>query len=338
MTSTQDPHTGLVEDFTERSRADCQTETITPLDERPFAPADETVTDHLGQLFDHRIQQVSRLETQRDERIQELLRLREPFDRVVGQLRGKLAETHRLLARAQLDYAAVSEDVREAKRKLFATARGCIQSRVTLAEHEYEVAQWAVTQGELEAHVQRLTQELSQLQRAQKNQLDALKDQASRPRRPRAASDVSQCRQASARLQRRLSGSVKALECWYEPRLVAPLRRRQVGEESLRRSREQAGDLRARLGPLREATRGLEAQRACLEQRLSLMQGEREESAARHKETVEKLKTTRRELDLEFEAQRKAKDILEDCNDSILKELTFLRCSDEPIETTQEDP
>ncbi|XP_077945597.1 syncoilin [Gasterosteus aculeatus] len=336
MTS-EDSHVGPVDS----SRADCDTETIPPLDERaphPSPPTGETVMDHLGRLFDHRVQQVSRLETQRNELTQELLRLREPFHRVVGHLRGKLVETHRLLALAQLDHVAVSEDAREAKRRLFAAARGCIQSQVTLAEREYEVAQSAVTQEELKAHIHSLTQESSQLQKAQKKQLAALRDQASRPRRPRAASDVSHCRQASARLQRRLSGSVKALECWYEPRLISLLKRRQVGEESLRKSREQAVDLRASVGPLREATRGLEVQRACLQQRLSLVEREGEESAARHKETVEKLKETLRELELEFEVQRKSKEILEECNDGILKELTFLRCCDEPIETTQDHP
>lgn len=144
MTS-EDSHVGPVDS----SRADCDTETIPPLDERaphPSPPTGETVMDHLGRLFDHRVQQVSRLETQRNELTQELLRLREPFHRVVGHLRGKLVETHRLLALAQLDHVAVSEDAREAKRRLFAAARGCIQSQVTLAEREYEVAQSAVTQ------------------------------------------------------------------------------------------------------------------------------------------------------------------------------------------------
>jgi len=40
---------------------------------------------------------------------------------------------------------------------------------------------------------------------------------------------------------------------------------------------------------------------------------------------VETLKETLRELDVEFEVQRKSKNILEDRNDSMLKELIFLR-------------
>ncbi|KAK6307149.1 hypothetical protein J4Q44_G00222970 [Coregonus suidteri] len=289
--------------------------------------------DSVGLLFEECIKEVGRLESQRDELVRELLQLEQPMLHATVALRGQLLEAHRVLTSVQLEFINLQIEVGQVKSKLFVTARDCIQSQLALAAQQYEVAQSAVTQEELQAHVQSLTEEVAQLQETQHNQLNTLKDRARQPSRPRAMSDVTHCRRASLDLQRRLSGSMRNLEGWYEPRLLALLRRRQAGEETLRRSRDVGQDLKARLGPLKEQIQRQELQRACLEERIALMERERVERVAQYKDTVDSLEETMRKLKLDLCIQKKANRQLEELKKGLLRELNYDRGCIEVNET-----
>ncbi|XP_077394385.1 syncoilin-like isoform X2 [Festucalex cinctus] len=298
---------------------------------------DKLDIESIGQMFEHCIEQVSRLETRRDELAQEFLFLQEPMIRVVDHLRETLTEKRRLIALSRMDHTDVLEEVQQVKRKLFNTVRDCIHSQVTLAEQEYQVAQAALTKEELKAQVQCLTEELFQLQESHQNKLNSLRDQAQKSFRPRAMSDVGLCRQASVRLQRRLSVSIQELEGWYEPRLVALLKRRQFGEKALRVSSEQAASFRAQLQPLKQEVQRLEEQRSCLEQRINLMEQEREEMIAQHKEAEEELKEALGKLVLDFEVQKRLKRDLETLMNDILEQMQNFRVCEEVTEEQQQD-
>ncbi|KAJ7989040.1 hypothetical protein DPEC_G00315420 [Dallia pectoralis] len=299
--------------------------------ERPFVQAD---VDSVRVSFDECIEEVSRLEGQRGDLVRELEGLQRPMLEATEALRAELLEAHRVLTSVQLEYIHLQIEVGLVRSRLFVTIRDCIQSQLALAAQQYDVAQFAVTKEELQARVQSLTEEVPQLQEAQKHRLNCLKDQARRPPRLRAMSDITLCRRASLDLQRRLSGSVRNLEGWYEPRLLALLRRKQTVEESLRKDRDVGQELKARVGPLEEQIQRLGVQRAGLEKRISLMKSEREASVRHYKDLVASNKETLRELKLEIIIQKTAIRQSEERNEGLLRELNFHRVCVKGIETT----
>ncbi|KAM8833442.1 syncoilin-like isoform 2-T2 [Synchiropus picturatus] len=292
----------------------------------------------LGIIFDRCVQQVTQLEMQREHLIEELLSLQEPMVRAVERLRRKLEETKRQVTLSQLDLISVHEQVQQVKRRLFCTARDCIQSQVVLTQQEYEVAQSSVTKEELKAQIQSLNFQRNQLKEAHHNQMVDIRERAKTHHRPRAMSEVALCRQASARLGRRLSGSLRVLDGWYEPRMVALLKRRQMAEETLRATKEQVSDLRARLGPLSEDLQKLLVHRSSLEKRVELVEAERAENMAQFKETEERLQEAMVELTVEFEIQKRSKRILQGLVEGLQEELALLRGKEETREVARALP
>lgn len=135
----------------------------------------------------------------------------------------------------------------------------------------------------LQAELLRLTEEATRLQLDQQNHLNNLQSQLSGVEPPPAAGELCQCREASRAIQQQLQSGVQALQELYEPRLQALLARRQASTEATRRCREESRELRAQLSPLREEAQRLALQKAYLEERLALMQQEREENLSQHR-------------------------------------------------------
>uniref|UniRef100_A0A8C9T2D1 Syncoilin-like n=2 Tax=Scleropages formosus TaxID=113540 RepID=A0A8C9T2D1_SCLFO len=277
----------------------------------------------LGSHFERCIQEVGQLQRRRDDLVRELLRLEQPMAREVAALRAEMAEAFGQLMGVQLEQRRLREETLLVKRRLFVTTRDCIQSQVALATQQHDVAQFAITQEELQAQILQLGQEVSRLQEAQQKRLGASQ---LRPRfRPRAHSDLTAGRRASLELQQYLRGGMSFLQEWYEPRLLALLRRRQAGEEALRTSRELSQDLRAQLGPLREHVQKLELRRSCLEETIALMELERKENVEQCRETLDTLEEALRHLRTELQVQRRRNKKLETTNSRLEQEAEAYR-------------
>ncbi|XP_030628199.1 syncoilin-like [Chanos chanos] len=282
-------------------------------------------TEDLAFLFEKCIGEVGDLERKRDALVQELLQLEQPMLQAVQEMRLQLTKTRSELSCTQLEKQRLQEEMSQVKRKLFAMVRDCIQTQVTMAAQQYEVAQLVLTQEELQSQVLDLIQETSHIREAHRNHLVALEEGLRSRRRPRAMSDLSHCRRASMEFGRYARSSMRSVEQWYEPRVMALLRRRQVGEEALRRTRELGQDLRTRLKPLKDESQKLELQKTCLEQRLALMEEQRRETMAQYKEAVFSLEESMRELKTELQVQINVNRQLEELRSMLLTQLDFYR-------------
>lgn len=282
--------------------------------------------DALGALFEGCVEEVGRLERRRDALVSELLELERPLAEGVKALREELHTAHTQLQHCSLQKEDLRESMRHLKRQLFEVAKACAQSQVELSSRKHEVQQLTTKQEELQEKVHNLTEEASQLRSEHQTRLRSLQEQQSNAASSSSSSaELALSRRAPCDLQQYLQGALSALEEWYEPRLVALLKRREGGQEALRKAREQAQELRGQLGPLREESQRLQLQRARLEEKLKLMEEQRRESLDNYKETVAGLEECSRGLKMELQLQRRETKEMEALKNSLMQQLCLCR-------------
>ncbi|XP_029510291.2 uncharacterized protein LOC115124932 [Oncorhynchus nerka] len=249
-------------------------------------------------------------------------------------LRAERSEEQRRLSSVRLERQGLQEEMRRLKRRLFSVARECAHNQVTLATQQRDVAQLNKEQLELDALIIKLTEEVSQLRSTHQSQLSTLQSQLStlqsqlqtHSQTPNPIEEMTQSRRNSCgELQQYLQGGLKALEERYEPMLLALLKRREGTSEALVKARQQAQELRARRGPLREEGQRLGLQRACLEERLKLTKTHRREDVEQYRETVVRLEETSREQKMELQIQKRKTKEMEQLRDSLTKEVYLYR-------------
>lgn len=139
----------------------------------------------------------------------------------------------------------------------------------------------------MKAFVEKLIEVISQLHCEHQSQVETLQSQmdnmTQESSKDNTHSYLSQGRRASLDLQQYLQGEIKALEEFYEPRLVALLKRRQSSTDALIKYREQCQDLKTQLGPLKEEEQRLGLERARLEERIHLMEKQRKENVEQYR-------------------------------------------------------
>ncbi|XP_041759811.1 uncharacterized protein LOC121586865 [Coregonus clupeaformis] len=311
----------------------------------------------LGTVLEGCIEEVGRLEKRRDELMGELKALREEktgteegseggqaaqLRQVLNieadgrrearvkewqSLRAERSEEQRRLSSVRLERQGLQEEMRRLKRRLFSVARESAHNQVILATQQREVAQLNKEQMELDTLIIQLTEDVSQLRSTHQTQLSTLQSQLQTPSQtPNPIEELTQSKRNSCGdIQQYLQGSLKALEERYEPMLLALLKRREGTSEALVKARQQAQELRTRRGPLREEGQRLGLQRACLEERLKLMETHRREDVEQYRETVDRLEETSREQKMELQIQKRKTKEMEELRDSLTKELYLYR-------------
>ncbi|XP_016388681.1 syncoilin-like [Sinocyclocheilus rhinocerous] len=298
-----------------------------PVEARPELSATMEI-QKLREAFESCIEEVGQLERRRDELVQELLELEEPMAQELQTVREALGEEQGLLSKVGLERQSLQEETQKTKRRLFIAARDCAQRQVQLELQQKEVEQLNQAQEELKALAVKLTEEIAKIHSDHQSHLQELQKQLNTTQessKKKNRSYVTQGRRASCDLQQYLHGGIKALEEFYEPRLVSLLKRREATTDALSKAKEQCQELRAQLGPLREEEQMLRLQRTCLEERIQLMERQRRENVEQYRDTVDALEENIRELKTELKIQIKTTEELDMLKNNMAKELFFYR-------------
>ncbi|XP_073678386.1 syncoilin [Garra rufa] len=298
-----------------------------PVEARPELSATVEI-QMLREAFENRIEEVGQLERRRDVLVQELLELEEPMAQELQTVRKALEEEQGLLSKVSLERQSLQEETQKTKRRLFRAALNCAQRQVELDLQQKEVEQLNQAQEELKALDVKLTEEITKIHSDHQTHLEELQKQLNitqESSKKKNRSYVTQGRRASCDLQQYLQGGIKALEDFYEPRLVSLLKRREVAVDAFSKAKEQCQELRAQLGPLREEEQMLRFQRTCLEERIQLMERQRRENVEQYRGTVDALEESIRELKTELKIQIKKTEELDILKNNMAKELLFYR-------------
>ncbi|TRY98527.1 hypothetical protein DNTS_025146 [Danionella cerebrum] len=285
-------------------------------------------TPQLRQNFESCIEEVALLERRKDELVQELLELEEPMAQELKAIREALVEQQVLLSKVRLERQRLQEETQNTKRCLFNAARDCTQQQLELELQQKGVEELNQAQEELKPIAAKLLEEIIKIHSDHQSHLMELQKQqrvtqesSKRKTRPY----VTQGRRASCDLQQYLQGGIKALEGFYEPRLLCLLKRREVTVDALGKVKEQVQELKAQTAPLRDEEQMLRLQKAQLEERIRLMDGQRRENVEQYREIVDVLEENIRELKMELKIQMKKTNELEALKNSTVKELIFYR-------------
>ncbi|KAM6899459.1 syncoilin [Xenentodon cancila] len=249
--------------------------------------------------------------------------------RELHNLREKRAEEEKKLWNVNLETQGLQEDLKTLKMRLFTMVRECAHNQATLKNQRREVELLKREDERLNSLLLQLTDEGRQLKSAQQQQLLDIKAKLHAQRSSQTSNtqdELTECRRHSCGdIQQYLQGGLKALEDRYEPILLALLKRREAAAGALVKAKEQAQELRAKLGPLRDEIQELKLQRACLEEKLKLIHIQRMEDVEHHKETVYCLEESSRELKTELEIQKRKTKEMEELRDRLTKQVLLHR-------------